>query len=196
MDRRIFLKAILAGSGLTLLSSQSYALKLFPNPGKQKWAILFGSRYGSTRDASLWIAEGMGWVTDIFDARENPDLTSYDGIIVGSGIYYSKIDQPLEAYLTKNAPTISGKVKALFAVCGSGGTPRAQAFLDALAGICKAKPSLQRSLPGRMTKKLLSKDDFKGLEESSKQRNRPFDDYDNLPRKDCLQFGEAILAVG
>jgi hypothetical protein len=47
-----------------------------------------------------------------------------------------------------------------------------------------------------MTKKLLSKDDFKGLEESSKQRNRPFDDYDNLQRKDCLQFGESILAVG
>jgi len=196
MDRRTFLKTILAGGGLTLLSSQSDALKLFPNPGKQKWAVLFGSRYGSTRDASLWIAEGMGWVADIFDARENPDLTSYDGIILGSGIYYSKIDQPLEAYLTKNAPAISGKVKALFAVCGSGGTPRAQAFLDTLADFCKAKPSLQRSFPGRMTKKLLSTDDYKRLEESFKQQKRPFEDYDNLQRKDCLQFGEAILAVG
>jgi menaquinone-dependent protoporphyrinogen IX oxidase len=86
------------------------------NPSKQKWAILFGSRYGRTRDASLWIVEGRGWVADIFDARENPDLTSYDGIIVGSGIYYSKIDQPLGAYLIKNVHAISGKAKALFAV--------------------------------------------------------------------------------
>jgi menaquinone-dependent protoporphyrinogen IX oxidase len=51
-----------------------------------------------------------GWVADIFDVRENPDLTSYDGIIVGSKIYYSKIDQPLKAYLIKNAHAISGKI--------------------------------------------------------------------------------------
>jgi hypothetical protein len=74
MDRRTFLKTILVVGGLTGFASNSYALKLFPNPGKQKWAILFGSRYGSTRDASLWISEGMGGIADVFDARENPDL--------------------------------------------------------------------------------------------------------------------------
>jgi hypothetical protein len=92
MNRRTFLKIVLVGEGLTVFLPKSYALKLFPNPGKQKWAILFGSRYGSTRDASLWISEGMGGITDAFDTRENPDLSSFDNIIVGSGIYMGKID--------------------------------------------------------------------------------------------------------
>jgi menaquinone-dependent protoporphyrinogen IX oxidase len=193
MDRRIFLKTILVGGGLTVFASDSYALKLFPNPGKQKWAILFGSRYGSTRDASLWISEGMGGIADVFDARENPDLSSFDNIIVGSGIYSGKIDQPLEAYLTKNATLISNRIKALFIVCGGGDNPRAQAYVDVLAKSCQAKPPLTKIFSGRVTKRLLNKEDYKIEEEVFKRRNQPFEDYDRLQRTDCLKFGDEIL---
>jgi len=193
MDRRIFLKTILVGGGLTAFASDSYALKLFPNPGKQKWAVLFGSRYGSTRDASLWVSEGMGGIADAFDARENPDLSSFDYIIVGSGIYSGKIDQPLETYLTKNAASISKRIKALFVVCGSGDNPRAQAYVDVLAKFCQAKPPLTKIFSGRVTKRLLNKEDYKIEEEVFKRRNQPFEDYDRLQRNDCLKFGEEIL---
>ena len=193
MDRRAFLKTMMVGGGLTVFASNSYALKLFPNPGKQKWAILFGSRYGSARDASLWISEGMGGIADVFDARENPDLSSSDYIIVGSGIYSGKIDQPLETYLTRNSTLISNRIKALFIVCGSGDSPRAQAYVDLLAKFCQAKPPLTRIFSGRVTKRLLNKDDYKIEEEVSKRRNQPFEDSDRLQRSDCLKFGEEIL---
>jgi menaquinone-dependent protoporphyrinogen IX oxidase len=193
MDRRAFLKTILVGGGLTVFASKSYALKLFLNPGKQKWAILFGSRYGSTRDASLWISEGMGGIADVFDARENPDLSSFDYIIVGSGIYSGKINQPLETYLMGNSALISNRIKALFIVCGSGDNPRAQAYVDLLAKFCHAKPPLTRIFSGRVTKRLLNKEDYKIEEEVFKRRNQPFEDYDRLQRSDCLKFGEEIL---
>ena len=193
MNRRAFLKTVLVGGGLTVFAPKSYALKLFPSPGKQKWAILFGSRYGSTRDASLWISEGMGGIADAFDARENPDVSSFDNIIVGSGIYNGKIDQHLETYLTRNAVLISNRIKALFIVCGAGDSPRAQAFLDVLAKSCQAKPPLTKIFSGRVTKRLLSKDDYKIEEEVFKRRNQPYEDYDNLKRSDCLKFGEEIL---
>jgi menaquinone-dependent protoporphyrinogen IX oxidase len=193
MDRRTFLKTALAAGGGTLFASSTYALKLFPNPGKQKCAVLFGSRYGSTRDASLWISEGMGGIADVFDARENPDLSSFDAIIVGSGIYSGKIDQSLETYLAKNAALIANRIKALFIVCGGGDTPRAQAYIDALAKSCGAKPALTRVFSGRLTKRLLNAPDYKIEEEVAKRQNHPFEDYDHLQRKDCLKFGEEIL---
>jgi menaquinone-dependent protoporphyrinogen IX oxidase len=195
MDRRVFLKSLAAGGGWLFLSRNGYALKWFPNPGRQKWAILFGSRYGSTRDASLWIAEGMGSIADIYDARENPNLASYDGLIVGSGIYLSKIDRPLEDYLAKNAVSISKKIKALFAVCGGGDSPRAQGYIDVLAKACQAKPSITKIFPGRLTLKLLNAEDYKVQEDLAKRRNAAPEDYDRLQRKDCLKLGADILAV-
>jgi menaquinone-dependent protoporphyrinogen IX oxidase len=184
----------MVGGGLTFLASNSHGLKLFPNSGKHKWAILFGSRYGSTRDATLWMSEGMGGIADVFDARENPDLSSFDGIIVGSAIYSGKIDQPLQNYLARNGDSISNKIKALFLVCGSGGTPRAQAYFDDFAKLCKTRPSLAKTFPGRITKRLLNKEDYKIEEEVFKKRNQPFEDYDSLKRSDCLNFGEEILS--
>jgi len=195
MDRRAFLKATLTGGSLVFLAPNSYALKLFPNTAKQKWAILFGSRYGSTRDASLWVSEGMGWIADIYDARENPDLSPFDNIIVASGIYNGKIDQPLETYLTKNATSFSRKVKAVFVVCGGGGTPRAEQYVDLLSGRCQASSPLKKSFGGRLTKKMLNAEDLKVQEEVFKKRNSPVEDYDRLQRKDCLKFGEEILAT-
>ena len=194
MDRRTFLKTVLAAGGATLFASKADALKLFPNPGKQKWAILFGSRYGSTRDASLWVSEGMGDIADVFDVRENPDLSSFDAIIVGSGIYSGKIDPLLAAYLAKNGPAFSTRIKALFVVCGQGDTPTGRGFVDQLAKSCGANPSLTKVFSGRLTKKLLNAPDYKIEEEVAKRQNHPYEDYDHLQRKDCLKFGEEILA--
>jgi hypothetical protein len=192
MDRRRFMQTVLACGGVMLLSSESHALKLFPNPGKQKWAILFGSKYGGTRDASLWISEGMGGVAEVFDVRENPDLTSFDGIIVGSGIYFGKPEEDLIAYLARNVPLISSRVKAVFVVCGAAGKPPAKEYADNLAKLCQASSILRKDLPGRMTKRLLTAQDAKLLEDYFKGRNVPFTEYDRLERKDCLQFGDEI----
>jgi len=187
------MKTALMGGGISFLASEAFPLKFFPNPSKNKWAVLFGTRYGTNRDAAVWISEGMGAIADVFDARENPNLSAFEYLIIGSGIYGGKIAQPLESYIGKNASLIAGKTKAVFVVCGQGGTERANQYLELLANLCGAKSVLKRSFPGRMTKRLLSPEDYKGLEGFYQRGNRPFEDYDNLKRKDCLDFGEEIL---
>jgi hypothetical protein len=196
MDRRTFLKTVVAAGGATLFASDTYALKLFPSPGKKKWAVLFGSRYGSTRDASLWISEGMGGIADAFDARENPDLSAFDAIVVGSGIYAGKIDPHLSAYLAKNAPAFSSRVKALFIVCGQGDTPTGRGFVEGLANSCGVTSGLTKVFPGRLTKRLLTPEDDKIEEAVAKKYKQPYEDYDRLQRKDCLKFGEEVLTKG
>ena len=195
MDRRTFIKTIVLGGGLAVTASNSHALKLFPKPGKGKWAILFGSRYGSTRDASVWISEGMGGIADVFDARESPDLSSFEYIVVGSGIHRGRIDTNLAEYLTKNSSSFSNRIKALFIVCSGGDSPRAQPYVDGLVKACQAKPLLIKIFPGRITKRLLNEEDYKIEEEVFKRRNEPYEDYDRLKRSDCLKFGEEILKM-
>jgi len=195
MDRRTFFKAVMVAGGATLLvASDSHALQFYPHPGKQKWAVLFGSRYGTTRDAGVWISEGMGAIANVFDAREEPDLSQFDNVIVGSGIYLGKIDKPLEAYLMKNAPRFSSRIKALYIVCGGGDTPRAQGYVDALSKACGAKPKMTKVFPGRLTIRLLDPEDNKVEEDVAKKRNEPYQDSDRLQRKDCLDFGANVLA--
>jgi len=58
MDRRTFFKTVAVAGGATLLvAPESHALQFYPHQTKQKWAVLFGSRYGTTRDAGVWISE-------------------------------------------------------------------------------------------------------------------------------------------
>ena len=107
-----------------------------------------------------------------------------------------KIDKDLETYLTRNASLFSTRIRALFLVCGAGDTPRAQGFLDGLVKSCTVRPSLTKIFSGRLTKRLLNAEDYKIEEEVAKRRNAPYEDYDRLQRKDCLKFGEEILAKG
>ena len=86
-------------------------------------------------------------------------------------------------------------------ICGSGGdhpSAKTQAtYIDAYLGkLCQLSTiPLGRAFPGRITKALLSEDDYKALDSMYKRQNKPFDDYDHLSRWECMEFGKAILAA-
>jgi hypothetical protein len=52
------------------LTSHALTLDYYPTPFDKKCAVLFGTWCGNSRDAAVWISEGMGGIADVFDARE------------------------------------------------------------------------------------------------------------------------------
>jgi menaquinone-dependent protoporphyrinogen IX oxidase len=201
MERRNFLKLGLAGFGAIALADNAWALKYYPMASDKKWAVLYGTWCGSSRDAAVWISEGMGGIADVFDVRENPDLKAFDHIVIGGAIRMNVTRQELQDYITKNKAWLKGKVRGLFALCGNGEKPvgpeQTTMFIDNhLAKLCEVGNIPSRVFNGRITKSLMEPEIAKMMEEAYPQlAGKPLADYDFLKRSDCMAFGKEVLAA-
>lgn len=192
MNKRNFFKTSLLGLGALALSKNVTALEYYPTKTDKKWAVLYGTWCGSARDAGVWISEGMDGIANVFDVRENPDLSKYENIVIGGAIRGGKVPEELQQYLQKNQSMLKNKVKGLFAVCGNmmqPPTPKQTTDLidNHLAVLCGAKNYRSKVFLGRITFGLMDEDSRKMM----KGFNMP--EYDNLKRSECLAFGKEIL---
>jgi menaquinone-dependent protoporphyrinogen IX oxidase len=201
MERRDFFKiGLAAGVGTMALTNNAMALDYYPKPSDKKCAVLFATWCGSSRDAAVWISEGMGGIADVFDVRENPDLKGFDHIIIGGSIRSGVTPKELQEYITKNKGALKSKVRALFAVCGNGEKPVGPAqktsYIDNhLAKLLEVGEVPSKVFNGRITKALLDPEDRKRMEDMyPKFAGKPLEDYELLKRSDCLAFGREILA--
>ena len=201
MERRDFFKiGLAAGVGTMALANDALALDYYPTPSNKKCAVLFGTWCGSSRDAAVWISEGLGGIADVFDVRENPDLKGYDHIVIGGSIRSGVTRKELQDYITKNREILKNKVRALFAVCGNGEKPvgpeQKTAYIDNhLAKLCEGGKIPSKVFNGRITKALLDPEDRKRMEDMyPKFAGKPLEDYELLKRSDCLAFGKEVLA--
>ncbi len=191
MNRRYFFKMGLAGIGGIAFTRNLWALKYYPLPSDKKCAVLYSSWCGSTRDAALWISEGMGGIADVFDVREEPDLHGFEQIIIGGAIRGMVTSKELQAYIIQNKQWLKEKVRGLFALCGNMrkpvDSPQITMFIDNhLAKLCEVKDVPSRVFNGRVTKSLMDPQTRKMMEK--------FEDYDDLKRADCMAFGKEILS--
>lgn len=193
MEKRDFLKTGLLAFGALLIPRKSQALEYYPNTKTPEWAILYGTWCGSSRDAGVWISEGMNGIANVFDARENPDLSGYKYIIVGGSIRANVTPNELQQYLTAHKADLAPKIKGYFAVCGNMKQPvtpdLTQKFIDNhLAQITGVKDIPSKVFLGRITMGLLEP------EVQNRMRSGPrMEDYDNLKRSECMAFGQEIL---
>jgi len=194
MNRRSFFKTGVAAAAVIGFANNSWALKYYPAKSTKTCAVLYSTWCGSSRDASLWISEGMGGIADVFDVRESPDLKGFDHIIVGGSIRSMVTSKELQDYLTKNSDWLKPKIRGLFAVCGNMRKPveaqQTTALIDNhLAKLCQAAKVPSRVFLGRVTKSLMDPDTAKGM--------ASMEDYDNLKRSECMAFGrEVVAAIG
>jgi menaquinone-dependent protoporphyrinogen IX oxidase len=199
MERRDFFKFGLVGVGALVLADDSWALKYYPMASDKKWAVLYGTWCGSSRDAAVWISEGMGGVADVFDVREDPDLRGFDHIVIGGAIRNGVTRQELQDYITGNKVWLEAKVRGLFAICGNGERPvgprqTAMFIDDHLAKLCDVHNIPSRVFNGRITKSLMEPDIAKMMENRYPQlAGKPMADYDLLKRADCMASGKEVL---
>src|SRR4030042_596171 len=119
MNKRTFVKSGLLGMFAFLLPRKARSLEYYPMPSDKKWAVLYGTWCGTARDAAVWISEGMDGIANVFDVRENPDLSKYDHVVVGGSIRAGKVSDLLQEYLEKNRDRLRDKIRGLFVVCGN-----------------------------------------------------------------------------
>ena len=192
MKKRTFIKSGLLGAGAILLGNKASALEYYPRPSDKKWAVLYGTWCGSARDAGVWISEGMDGIANVFDVRENPDLSSYDNVIVGGAIRSGVISQELQDFLAKNMDMLKSKIRGYFAVCGNmmkPVTPETTTLLidNHLAKICGVTGVPAKVFLGRITYGLMEPDVRKQMQSFK------MPEYDNLKRSECMEFGREVL---
>ena len=193
MKKRDFLKTGLLGFGALLISRKTAALEYYPTVKNCDWAILYGTWCGSSRDAAVWISEGMDGIANVFDIRENPDLSKYKNIIIGGSIRSGVTSSELQEYLTRHKEMLGGRIRGLFAVCGNMKQPVTQDlypryFDNHLTKLSGAGKVPSRVFLGRITWGLMEpsvRDQMKSMP--------GMDEYDNLKRSECMDFGKEIL---
>jgi menaquinone-dependent protoporphyrinogen IX oxidase len=202
MERRDFFKlGLVSGLGTMALANDAWALEYYPMPSDKKCAVLYGTWCGSSRDAAVWISEGMGGIADVFDVRETPDLKGYDHLVIGGSIRSGQTRQELQNYIKKNGEFLKTKIRGLFIVCGNGEKPvgpqqKATYIDNHLAKLCGVSNIPSKVFNGRITKSLLDPQTRKSMEDMyPKLAGKPLADYDLLKRSDCLAFGREILAA-
>lgn len=191
MERRSFIKAGVMGIGAMAIAQKSWALEYYPNKSDKKWAVVYGTWCGSSRDAGIWISEGMDGIADVFDVRENPDLKSFDHVVVGGSIRMGTVSQELQDYLAKNKTVLKDKIRGLFCVCGNGQKPtgpeQVKALIDDhLSQITGVSGVPAKAFNGRVTLGL--------VEEEFREMMKGYGEYDLMKRVDFMEFGKAILA--
>lgn len=193
MERKDFMRTCLTAVGMISISNSAWSLLYSPTTVKEDWAILFGTWCGSSRDASIWISEGMDGIANVFDVRENPDLSKYKYIIIGGSIREGKTPNELQVYLNKHKESLKGKIKGLFAVCGNMQQPitsqqYSQLIDNHLAKLTDADNFASKVFLGRIT--------FGLMEPKVRDQMKAFpgiEEYDNLKRSECMDFGREIL---
>lgn len=193
MNKRTFIRTGLASAGCLLLPCNVFPLEYYPLVSDKKIAILYATWCGSARDAGVWISEGMDGIANVFDVRENPDLTGYDHIIVGGAIRAGKTSPLLQEYLENKRNLLKNKVRGYFAVCGNMmkpvGPEQKKALIDDhLARICGIDNVPSKVFLGRITFGLMEPEVKKQM-----QQMPGIVEYDNLKRSECLEFGREIL---
>ena len=202
MYRRDFL----LGIGVTLISASAYSFGEVLSPlidkKTDKVALLYGTRYGATKDTAKWIAEGTGVNIDVLNIEEidfSKTLKAYDTFILGSGIWIDGPHKRLIELLRTHTKEMQEKTIASFIVCGTSGEDEAgklriEGYFKRFHEPLIVKPTLTKHFGGRMIIEELSDKDRKLLDNFyTKVLKKEFKSWDRTDPESAEIFGKELL---
>lgn len=114
--------------------------------------LLYGSKYGSTKETANRIADvltGRGLEVDVRTTLSEPDLRQYDSAVIGSAIYAGRWRRPLRHFLRSNAKQLKDMPLWLFSVGPLGDPPTPHDIpKDALYGLEELAARGHELMPG------------------------------------------------
>lgn len=134
-------------------------------------ALIYGTKYGATKDTAYWIRNGIKRKVDILNIEGISYLDTalrYDLFIIGSGVWIGGVHDKLIDFLTLQAEKLDGKVIASFIVCGTDGSTaegkdRIKGYFDQLHEPLNNRPFLSEYFGGRIIIEKLTKEDREAL---------------------------------
>jgi len=198
-NRREFLKL---GSSAVLVSMAAFnfgcSLQPLVNDKEKKVALIYATRYGSTKDTAEWIAKGLGREVDLLDVEKITfcaTAKNYDLIIIGSGVWIDGVHKDMLRFLEMQKRFLKDKIVASFILCGTTGEDvkgdeRIESYFSKFHSSLDKKPVLSEKFGGRMIIEQLNDKDRKMLEVFYERiLKREFVSWDRTEPEKAQQFG-------
>jgi menaquinone-dependent protoporphyrinogen oxidase len=174
VNRREFLTGALKYSSLSLLAFNfGCSISTLIDSSSSNAALVYGTKYGSTKDTANWIKNGARGKIDLLNIEHisYSEISSrYDLFIIGSGVWIGGVHEKLVEFLTSQADMLDDKVIASFIVCGTdgstaGGKKRIDGYFEQLHEPLQRMPVLSEYFGGRITVEQLTEEDREALEQ-------------------------------
>jgi flavodoxin len=173
----------------------------------KKSIVVFASRYGSTKEVAMAIADGLG--ADFANVLDHPDITAYDLVVVGSPIYTGTYLPAMQRFLRHNKDVLAGKKVAAFITAAADlqtqigltgeGDERIWTQNDFAVNLAKMTGGeivAARGFGGRMIVDKLDPPDRAALEWLYHfLMHKPLDGFDLLDPASAYRWGEDLRAV-
>jgi len=168
------------------ISKQISALeKVAGAPAAKKWAIVYGSKCGSTKEYAGFINEGLGGIAEVIDIEKTtPKIDDYEFFIIGGWRNANDVmPNKIPSFVKNNKAALKDKVKGMFVVLGNNGTPELNPDMTTFLKNSLITPAGVNESLGKV---------FFGR--SVKSCNGFAKEYDNVNKDDGVAFGKKILS--